>query len=295
VDRRDEGPVADEAAPRGPVEERPVWRFGAGPAGAGDADPVVVEAPLELRAADGAPLTITMRTPGPAGGATDTDLELARGLLFGEGVLRGPEEAAAVRRAPAASLRPAERDNVVVVELDPAEVARRWPSRALPATASCGGCGKASIASLELRAASVRSDLEVAAERIAELPDRLRAAQAVFRSTGGLHAAGAFDREGRLLAAREDVGRHNAVDKLVGWALIEGRLPMGDAILCVSGRLGYEIAQKAVTAGFPIVVAVSAPSSLAVDVAERFRLTLCGFTRGGRFNVYSHPSRIAGL
>jgi FdhD protein len=182
---------------------------------------------------------------------------------------------------------------VVLVDLDPALVARRWPPRALPATAGCGVCGKASIAALELRAAAVRSDLLVAAERIAELPDRLRAAQAVFSATGGLHAAGAFTASGQLLAAREDVGRHNAVDKLVGWALVGARLPLRDAVLCVSGRLGYEIAHKAVMAGFPVVVSVSAPSSLAVDVAERFRVTLCGFTRAGRFNIYSHPARIA--
>lgn len=270
-------------------------RVGAGPADArGELDPVVVEAPLELRTADGASLTVTMRTPGHRadGGDGDTDLELARGLLYGEGVLREAAEASAVRRAPPESLGRDERDNVVLVDIDPAIVASRWPTRALPATASCGVCGKTSIASLELRASSVRSDLVVTAERIAELPDRLRSAQAVFSATGGLHAAGAFRADGELIAAREDIGRHNAVDKLVGWALAAGRLPMGDAVLCVSGRLGYEIAQKAVMAGFPIVVAVSAPSSLAVDVAERFRLTLCGFTRGGRFNLYSHPARV---
>ncbi len=276
-----------------------------------DRDPVVVEAPLELRDADGKSLTVTMRTPGPvrAGGdgaagdrgapdaddgGTDTDLDLARGLLYTEGVLRDAAEALAVRRAPPETLRPDERGNVVVVHLDPALVARRWPPRALPASAGCGVCGKASIAALELRAPAVRSDLSIAAELVSELPDRLRQAQAVFAATGGLHAAGAFTATGELLAVREDVGRHNAVDKVVGWALRAGRLPLGDAVLCVSGRLGYEIAHKAVMAGFAVVVAVSAPSSLAVDVAERFRVTLCGFTRGGRFNVYSHPARIDG-
>jgi FdhD protein len=273
-----------------PFEERAVVRVGQGADARADRDPVVVEAPLELRSADGKSLTVTMRTPG---GDEDTDVELARGLLFTEGVLRDAADARAVRRADPSSLASAERDNVVVVDLDPALVASRWPERALPATASCGVCGKSSIASLELRAASVRSDLVVPAATIAILPDRLREAQAVFSATGGLHAAGAFSAGGELIAVREDVGRHNAVDKLVGWALAAGRLPFADSVLCVSGRLGYEIATKAVMAGFPIVVAVSAPSSLAVDVAERFRVTLCGFTRGGRFNVYSHPARVA--
>jgi FdhD protein len=289
---------------KGPIEERPVVRVGlagaaARPAGElGLLDPVVVEAPLELRDADGKSLTVTMRTPGdPAASgddARDTDLDLARGLLYTEGVLRDAAEAGSVRRAPPESLAREERGNVVVVHLDPALIAGRWPTRTLPASAGCGVCGKASIAALELRADAVRSDLAVAAEIIAGLPDRLRAGQAVFASTGGLHAAGAFTAAGELLAVREDVGRHNAVDKLVGWALRVGRLPLGDAVLCVSGRLGYEIAHKAVMAGFPIIVSVSAPSSLAVDVAERFRVTVCGFTRGGRFNVYSHAARIAG-
>ncbi|HWM88969.1 MAG TPA: formate dehydrogenase accessory sulfurtransferase FdhD [Kofleriaceae bacterium] len=282
---------------KGPIEERAVVRVGQGPAGLGERDPVVVEAPLELRDAAGTSLTVTMRTPDwerdarPQGG--DTDLDLARGLLYTEGVLRDAGEARSVRRAPPESLSREERDNVVIVDLDPVLVTQRWPQRSLPASSGCGVCGKSSIAALELRAESVRSDLVVAAEVIPELPDRLRAAQAVFAATGGLHAAGAFTADGELLAAREDVGRHNAVDKLVGWALLDGRLPMSDAILCVSGRLGYEIAHKAVMAGFPIVVSVSAPSSLAVDVAERFRVTLCGFTRGGRFNLYSHPARVS--
>jgi FdhD protein len=225
-------------------------------------------------------------------GHVDTDLDLARGLLYTEGVLRDASEASAVRRAPPESLTADERGNVVIVHLDPDLVQRRWPPRALPASAGCGVCGKASIAALELRAPSVRSEIVVQPELVPLLPDRLRAAQTVFAATGGLHAAGAFTATGELLAVREDVGRHNAVDKLVGWALQEGRLPMNDTILCVSGRLGYEIAHKAVMAGFPVVVSVSAPSSLAVDVAERFRITVCGFTRAGRFNLYSHPARI---
>jgi FdhD protein len=168
----------------------------------------------------------------------------------------------------------------------------RMARRAMPMSSSCGVCGKQAIADLELGARPVTSALAVPAGLVAELPERLRAAQTVFDATGGLHAAAAFDAGGALMAVREDVGRHNAVDKLVGWALGAGLVPLEDAILCVSGRLGFEIVQKAVVAGFPVVVAVSAPSSLAVDLAERFRITVCGFTREGRFNVYSHPLRV---
>jgi FdhD protein len=253
-------------------------------------DPVVVEAPLELRSRDGRSLTVTMRTP--TGVAAADDLELARGLLYAEGVLAAGE-AERVRRADPAGLAPDEVGNVVEVDLDAAAVAERWPPRALAATSACGVCGKASIAALELRAPAVASDLAVSADFISGLPERLRTAQQIFGATGGLHAAGLFSPAGDLLAVREDVGRHNAVDKVVGWALAAGLVPLAGAVLCVSGRLGFEIAQKAVVAGCPIVVAVSAPSTLAIDVAERFRVTLCGFTRGGRFNLYSHPWRMA--
>jgi FdhD protein len=260
----------------GAIQEREIARVGpAGPIPS--RDPLAVEAPLELRDREGRPILITMRTPG-------RDLELARGLLVAEGVLdSSPGEAARVA---------AVEDGLLLIDLDPALLAERMASRALPATAACGVCGAASIAALEGRAQPIRSDLAVAAALVAELPARLAPAQNVFAATGGLHAAALFRADGELLCAREDIGRHNAVDKVVGWALAAGRLPLRDAILCVSGRLGYEIAQKAVVAGVPVVVAVSAPSSLAVDVAERFRLTLCGFTRGGRFNLYSHPARI---
>jgi FdhD protein len=227
-----------------------------------------------------------MRTPGH-------DLELTRGLLFGEGVLRTAEEAAAVRRPPVASLAAEERDNVVEVGLPAALLAERWPPRSLYASSACGVCGRSSVDALDGRAAPVRSGLSVPTALIAVLPERLRAAQDVFAATGGLHAAAAFDPAGELLALREDVGRHNAVDKLVGWALDNRRLPLEESILCVSGRLSFEIVQKAVMAGFPIAVAVSAPSSLAVDLAERFRVTLCGFVRDGRFNVYTHSTRVA--
>ncbi len=186
-------------------------------------------------------------------------------------------------------LRPEERGNVLETGL-PAE--HQAPARRLPITAGCGVCGKRAIADLELRAEVVHASLPVTAALIASLPERLRRAQALFERTGGLHAAAAFDDTGALHAIREDVGRHNAVDKLIGWALTAGRVPLSSSILCVSGRIGFEIVQKAVVAGFPMVVAVSAPSSLAVDLAERFRVTLCGFNRGGSFNVYSHDSRV---
>ncbi|HEU5059521.1 MAG TPA: formate dehydrogenase accessory sulfurtransferase FdhD [Kofleriaceae bacterium] len=269
------------------LDDRRVLRVGEAGEREEDRDAVVVEAPLELRSRDGRSLTVTMRTPAGA----DDDLELARGLLHAEGVLAAGE-ADRVRRADPAGLAAEEVGNVVEVDLDADAIAERWPPRALAATAACGVCGKASIAALELRAPAVTSDLALPAALIAALPDRLGAAQRVFGATGGLHAAGLFSEAGELLVVREDVGRHNAVDKVVGWALAAGRLPLARAVLCVSGRLGFEIAQKAVVAGCPLVVAVSAPSTLAIDVAERFRVTLCGFTREGRFNLYSHPWRI---
>lgn len=243
------------------------------------ADRLVVEAPLELRAG-GAPLIVLMRTPGH-------DHELARGLLFAEGIIDAGEPLAGM--VVPAGLAPDEQGNVLETGL-PAGV--RAPERSLPAAAGCGVCGKRSIADLALRAAAVRTSLTVPARTIAALPGRLRAAQAVFEQTGGLHAAGLFDAAGALLALREDVGRHNAVDKVVGWALGARDLDLAEHILCVSGRLGFEIVQKAAVAGIPIVVAVSAPSTLAVDLAERFCITLCGFTRGQRFNIYSHGSRV---
>lgn len=261
------------------IRERRVQRVDRDGTRAWDADRLVVEAPLELRAGGQALLTV-MRTPGH-------DRELARGLLFTEGIIAADEPLA--RMSEPDGLGAGERGNVLETGL-PAGVDA--PARAMAMSAGCGVCGKRAMADLELRAAPVRASLAVAAAVVVGLPERLRRAQAVFERTGGLHAAGAFDAAGELLAVREDVGRHNAVDKLVGWALSAGRVPMEEHVLCVSGRLGFEIVQKAVVAGFPVIVAVSAPSSLAVDLAERFRITLCGFTRGGRCNVYSHAGRI---
>jgi FdhD protein len=261
------------------IHERRVERVDLDDARQQVVDQLVVEAPLELRTR-GAPLIVIMRTPGH-------DRELARGLLFGEGMIAADEPLAALAEPP--GLPPHEQGNVLETGLAAAADA---PARTLPAVAGCGVCGKRSIADLELRAPAVRSTLTVPARVIAGLPERLRSAQAVFEQTGGLHAAGLFDAQGSLLCLREDVGRHNAVDKVVGWALGAGRVPLDEAVLCVSGRLGFEIVQKAAVAGIPVLVAVSAPSTLAVDLAERFRITLCGFTRGGRFNLYSHGSRL---
>ncbi len=268
---------------RGPIAERGVERLDSVAATRrADRDRLVVEAPLELRAG-GRSIVVLMRTPGD-------DEDLARGLLLAEGVTAAGAPPPVLHRPP--GLTAEEEGNVLETGLDPDAVHAAMGARTLHATASCGVCGKAAIAALEVRATAVRSDLQVSAALIAGLPGRLRAAQAVFAATGGLHAAGLFTDGGEPLAVREDVGRHNAVDKLLGWAHAGGRLPLADAILCVSGRLGYEIVQKAVVAGVPIVAAVSAPSSLAVDLAERFRVTLCGFVRGPTLNVYSHPARV---
>lgn len=242
-------------------------------------DRLVVEAPLELRIA-GESLLVLMRTPGH-------DAELARGLMFAEGVI-GPDEALAAMAEPA-DVPASQRGNILELGLADASGVS---TRAAIASSSCGVCGKASIADLEIRADVLMSDLEVSANVIAGLPERSRTGQRAFALTGGLHAASAFDPTGRLLAIREDVGRHNAMDKLIGWALGSGRVPMQQTVVCVSGRVSFEIVQKAVVAGIPVVVAVSAPSSLAVDLAERFRVTLCGFNRDGRFNVYTHGTRI---
>ena len=247
-----------------------------------DSDAVAVEAPLEIRA-NGTPQLVVMRTPGD-------DVELAVGLLYAEGVLSAAELDLVAPAAPA-SLAASERGNVVEVALPAEEVAARWPTRTLYASSACGVCGKTSMANLATRAAPVREEPRIPAGVIAGLPATLLRSQAGFGITGGVHAAGAFSHSGELLAIREDVGRHNAVDKLVGWGL-RGGVRFADLILCVSGRLSFEIVQKAVVAGIPVVVAVSAPSSLAIDLAEQFRVTLCGFTRDGRFNLYTHSTRV---
>ena len=228
-------------------------------------DRVVVEAPLQLRAR-GTPVATIMRTPGH-------DLELVRGLLHAESIT-------------AAGLAQAGED-AVEIEVEPGAFA----GRGLLASAACGVCGRVAIADLERRAREVAADTVLDARVLAELPGRLRAAQQVFEDTGGLHAAALFTLAGELAGVREDVGRHNAVDKLVGWALGAGLDPAAH-VLFLSGRAGYELVQKAIMLGVPIVASVSAPSSLAVELAERFGVALAGFVRGTRGNVYSHAWRI---
>lgn len=228
-------------------------------------DAVVIEAPLQLRAR-GAPVATIMRTPGH-------DLELVRGLLHAESIAPG-----AIAQVD---------DDAVELDVDPA----RFESRGLLATAACGVCGRAAIADLELRAREVTADTTLDRAVLVRLPTSLRAAQPVFAATGGLHAAGLFTTAGALVAAREDVGRHNAVDKLIGWALGAG-IDAAAHVLVLSGRLGYELVQKAVMFGVPIVAAVSAPSSLAIELAERFNVALAGFVREARANLYAHAWRI---
>lgn len=239
-----------------------------------DKDRVVVEAPLQLRAR-GTPVATIMRTPGH-------DLELARGLLHAEsvgiGASTGPTRAPTITQID---------EDAVDIDIDPGAFA----GRGLLASAACGVCGRVAIADLELRAREVSADTTIAHRVLAELPEALRAAQEVFGDTGGLHAAGLFTTQGDLVAAREDVGRHNAVDKLVGWALGVNIDPTSH-VLFLSGRAGYELVQKAIMFGVPVVASVSAPSSLAVELAERFNVALAGFVRGTRANIYSHGWRI---
>ena len=234
-------------------------------------DLLAVEEPLQIRA-NGRDLSITMRTPGH-------DAELAAGFLFTEGILDAREDLAAIECG----------ENSI--ELTLAEGVDTGTARNFYTTSSCGVCGKASIESLHAAGCRMLPALEIRREIITGLPEKLRATQAVFDHTGGLHGAGLFDAEGNLEIVREDVGRHNAVDKLIGAAYLESRLPLAKSILMLSGRASFELIQKAVMAGIPVVAAVGAPSSLAVETARRFGMTLLGFVRDGRFNIYSGLSR----
>jgi FdhD protein len=260
-------------------------------------DTLATEEPLEIRVAvadelssgarldDAAvPVSVTMRTPG-------ADFDLAAGFLFTEGLVGGPDAIASIRYCTEAE----QQYNVVSVVLargtpfDPGLLKRNFYQ-----TSSCGVCGKASIdAVLAPACARVESGLVVSPDVITRLPDALRAAQAVFERTGGLHAAGLFTADGELIRAREDVGRHNAMDKLIGASLLERELPWSERIVMVSGRLSFELVQKAARAGAEVLAGVSAPSSLAVELAEQAGITLCGFVRGPAFNVYTGGARIA--
>ena len=241
--------------------------------GGDDEDRVAVEEPLEIRIG-GSPVAVTMRTPGH-------DEELALGFCLSEGL-----------QPVAASIPDDLAANTVDVDapgLDPERLRRSFYT-----TSSCGVCGKGALEAVAVEAPPVESDLRVAAELVASLPGRLGEAQAAFRVTGGLHATGLFGDDGTLRYAREDVGRHNAMDKVVGRAFLDGLLPLSRSLLVVSGRLSFELVQKAAVAGCPVLVAVGAPSSLAVELAETQRVTLCGFVREGRVTVYSAPERISG-
>ncbi len=250
-------------------------------------DRLAGEAPMEIRAAgpaqDPVAVAVTMRTPGH-------EDELAVGFLRTEGLIEGPEVAGVEIGSPADVAQP---DDSVLVRLSRPFDASAVAERHFIATASCGICGKASIDEVAIRCAPLPSGPAVEPATLLALPDRLRAAQSAFEATGGLHAAGLFAPDGELLALREDVGRHNALDKLVGSQLLAGRLPLHDRIVLVSGRVSFEIVQKAAVAGAPIVAAVSAPSDLAVEAAERLGVTVVGFLRGRGFNVYSHEERVA--
>ena len=244
-------------------------------------DYLVAEEPLEIRVND-APLTVTMRTPGH-------DLELAAGFLLTEGLIESSSQISTLRQGTANGNGTG---NMVQIELNGAHLDREQLQRNFFAASSCGICGKASIDAIRLRGLKrPNPDFHINPKLVCSLPEKLRGAQAIFGRTGGLHAAAVFDRTGELIAIREDVGRHNAVDKVVGWAVLAGKLPLSDRILMVSARGGFEIVQKALAAGFPVVASVSAPSSLAVQLAREMGLTLIGFVRDQRFVVYAGEKR----
>jgi FdhD protein len=254
-------------------------------------DAVVTEEPLQLLL-DGVELSVVMRTPGE-------DVELAAGLMFAEGIVRSREEIKSVR----ISAESGETDTRVpvdasIVESNQVDVRlsgapRRRPERSMLSSSACGVCGAVMIDDLKRDLAVLPGGPAVDPALLPSLVERLRSGQGVFERTGGLHAAGLFDASGQLTCMREDVGRHNAVDKVVGRMLLDGRLPAHDAVLVVSGRAGYEIVQKSISAGIPVLAAVGAPSSLAVALAREFNQTLVGFLRGERFNVYSAAERLA--
>ena len=258
----------------------PVQRFAGGDPSTPLHDHVAVESPLQVLL-DEEPFAVIMRTPGD-------DEALVLGFLHAESVIATPGDVVGIR-----ATRGAGGADTIAVQLGPD--ARRSPAderRRVDVNAACGMCGRVRIESLTIDRAPLTAAWRVDAALVASLPQRLRAQQRVFDETGGLHAAAAFDLEGSLVAAAEDVGRHNAVDKVVGRLLLTGALPAGRVLLAVSGRLAYEIVQKAFLAGIPFVAAVSAPSSLAVELAEQAGITLAGFVRGTQFNVYAHGERI---
>ncbi len=287
-----EEPTRGRSAARAVTTHR--WRAGVLEA---SADQVAAEEALQL-CVDGAPLAVVLRTPGD-------DVDLALGLLHAEGVIRTRHDVALVRTAPSGqgALEPRgvsiellpEVENLVDIRLvSPLPPGRLGWQRALPASSACGLCGSVTLDAVAATCRPVASMSSWSVAALCALPDRLSRGQAVFARTGGLHAAALVDAEGATVLVREDVGRHNAVDKLVGWGLRHDALPLSTHLLLVSGRAGFEIVQKAAAAGLGVVAAVSAPSSLAVETAERLGVTLVGFLRDDHCNVYSHPGRITG-
>lgn len=277
------------------TDRRIVTRIDVGTTGNGTSRPdtLVAEEPLEIRVGPAGPgrrkpLAVTMRTPGD-------DLDLAIGFLLTEGVVRSADQVKTAQLC-AGATTPNTYNVVDVVLADGVPAPETDPTRAFYTTSSCGICGKASIEAVRTRSPHdiARDPLTVPAATLAALPDRLRAAQRTFDRTGGLHAAGLFTATGELVVVREDVGRHNAVDKVVGWAARQSRLPLGGQLLLVSGRASFELTQKAWMAGVPLMAAVSAPSTLAVDLALEAGMTLVGFLRGQTMNVYAGAQRIAG-
>jgi FdhD protein len=256
-----------------------------------DYDRVVTEEPLELRLIAGGAtqtLAVTMRTPG-------NDFELATGFVVSEGIVQRRDQLAGVSYCIDPAIDAEQRYNIVNIELSGAQMpdASRF-ERHFTMNSSCGVCGRANLDALrDAGVPPVNDDARISRSVLYSLPARMREAQRVFATTGGLHAAALFRTDGRLVALREDVGRHNAVDKLTGWSLLENAFPLRDHVMMVSGRASFEILQKAAVARIPIIVAVSAPSSLAVDLARSFNITLAGFTRDSRTNIYSAPERLS--
>lgn len=251
-------------------------------------DQLATEEPLEIRLTlPQQTIAVTMRTPGE-------DFDLAAGFLYSEGVIKNREDIAKISYCIDREIDGKQQQNIVNVtlnsELNPN---LKTLERHFFTTSACGVCGKVSIESLQIKGFSaIPLGLEVSTEIIYSLPDKLNTAQRIFKSTGGLHAVGLFDTQGKLLKLREDVGRHNALDKLIGSEFLAGQLPLNNFIVMVSGRSSFEILQKCITVGVPIVCAVSAPSSLAVEIAKEFNITLVGFLRGRKFNIYSGMERI---
>jgi FdhD protein len=252
-------------------------------------DALAAEEPLELRVG-GKALAVTMRTPGH-------DVELAHGFLLTEGVIGAAADVSTARYCDSVDDNGRNTYNVLDVALAPGvEPPDTGVERNFYTTSSCGVCGKAALDAVKLktRFSPAADECRVVPETLVTFPDKLREQQRVFESTGGLHAAGIFTATGDLLVVREDVGRHNAVDKATGWALLNGKVPLGGSVLMVSGRASFELVQKAAMAGIPVLAAVSAPSSLAVELADEQGITLIGFLRGTSMNVYTHSERITG-